>query len=62
MVAAVNLGVNDFLVKPVSTKALLARLVSLIANPRRMVRIGVYYGPEPRRLSNLKPESEVAWV
>jgi hypothetical protein len=41
---------------------LLARLVSLIANPRRMVRIGDYYGPEPRRLSNLKPESEVAWV
>ena len=62
VVAAVNLGVNDFLVKPVSTKALLARLVSLIANPRRMVRIGDYYGPEPRRLSNLKPESEVAWV
>jgi two-component system, chemotaxis family, chemotaxis protein CheY len=61
VIAAVNLGVNDFLVKPVSTKALLARLVSLIANPRRMVRIGDYYGPEPRRLSNLKPESDRAW-
>jgi two-component system, chemotaxis family, chemotaxis protein CheY len=60
--AAVNLGVNDFLVKPVSTKALLGRLISLIANPRRMVRIGDYYGPEPRQLSSLKPETEVAWV
>jgi two-component system, chemotaxis family, chemotaxis protein CheY len=62
VVAAVNLGVNDFLVNPVSTKALLGRLISLIANPRRMVRIGDYYGPEPRQLSSLKPETEVAWV
>jgi two-component system, chemotaxis family, chemotaxis protein CheY len=62
VIAAVNLGVNEFLVKPVSTKALLARLVSLIANPRPMVRIGDYYGPEPRQLSSLKPETDVAWV
>jgi two-component system, chemotaxis family, chemotaxis protein CheY len=62
VVAAVSLGVNDFLVKPVSTKALLGRLVSLIANPRRMVRIGDYYGPEPRQLSSLKPPTDVAWV
>jgi two-component system chemotaxis response regulator CheY len=62
VVAAVNLGVNEFLVKPVSTKALLGRLVSLIANPRPMVRIGDYYGPEPRELSSLKPETDVVWV
>jgi len=62
VVAAVSLGVNDFLVKPVSTKALLERLVSLIANPRQMVRIGDYYGPEPRQLSSLKPPTDVAWV
>jgi two-component system chemotaxis response regulator CheY len=62
VVEAVKLGVNDFLVKPVSTKALLARLVSLIANPPRMVRIGDYYGPEPRRLSTFKPEADVGWV
>ncbi len=57
VVAAVSLGVNDFLVKPVSTKALLGRLVSLIANPRRMVRIGDYYGPEPRRLLEHQAEN-----
>jgi CheY-like chemotaxis protein len=62
VVEAVNLGVNDFLLKPVSTKALLGRLVSLIAKPRRMVRKGSYYGPEPRRLSSYKPESEAAWA
>lgn len=62
VIAAMNLGVNDFMVKPVSTKALLGRLVSLIANPRRMVRIGDYYGPEPRRLSAFMPETDMAWV
>jgi two-component system chemotaxis response regulator CheY len=58
VVEAVNLGVNEFLLKPVSTTALLARFVSLIARPRRMVRKGSYYGPEPRRLSTYKPEND----
>ena len=62
VVEAVNLGVNDFLLKPVSTKALLGRLVSLVASPRRMVRKGDYYGREPRRLATVKPESEFVWV
>lgn len=58
VVEAVNLGVNDFLLKPVSTKALLARFVALIANPRRMVKKGDYYGPEPRQISSYKLESD----
>jgi two-component system, chemotaxis family, chemotaxis protein CheY len=62
VVAAVSLGVNDFLVKPVSTQALLGRLVFLIANPHGMVRIGDYYGPEQRRLSSIQPATDVAWV
>lgn len=62
VVEAVNLGVNDFLLKPVSTKALLGRLVSLIAQPRPMVKKGDYYGPEPRQLSSFKPATEFALV
>jgi len=58
VVEAVNLGVNDFLLKPVSTKALLARFVSLVAKPRRMVKNGDYYGPEPRHISSYKPEAD----
>ena len=58
VVEAVRLGVNEFLLKPVSSKALLARLVSILARPRRMVRKGGYYVPEPRRLSSYKPESD----
>jgi len=62
VIEAVNLGVNDFLLKPVSTKALLGRLVSLISQPRRMVKSGDYYGPEPRQLSSFKPATEFALV
>lgn len=46
----VQLGVHEFLKKPVSGKALLDRTVSILSNPRPMVQIGDYYGPEPRRL------------
>ncbi len=59
---AVKLGVNDFLLKPVSTTALMGRLVSLIADPRKIVKQGDYYRPEPRQLSSYKPEAETAWV
>jgi two-component system, chemotaxis family, chemotaxis protein CheY len=55
---AVRLGVNEFLLKPVSSMALLTRLVSVLANPRQMVRKGNYYGPEPRKLASYKPESD----
>ena len=43
-----RLGVNEFLVKPVSGKALFDRMMTIMTNPRPMVKIGDYYGPEPR--------------
>jgi two-component system, chemotaxis family, chemotaxis protein CheY len=58
VVEAVNLGVNEFLLKPVSSKALLARLVSVLVKPRRMVRKGGLYVPEPRQMSTYKPECD----
>lgn len=48
---AMRLGVNEYLCKPVSAKALHDRIVSVFANPRPMVRIGDYYGPAPRKES-----------
>lgn len=48
---AVKLGVNEFLIKPVSSKALRDRLIAVLANPRPMVRNGDYYGPMPRKLT-----------
>ena len=46
---AQRLGINEFLKKPVSGKALLDRMVAILANPRPMVRLDDYYGPQPRR-------------
>ena len=47
---ATRLGVHEFLKKPVSGKALLDRMVTILTRPRPMVRLGEYYGPEPRKL------------
>ena len=50
VIEASRLGVNEFLKKPVSGKALLDRIVAILKHPRAMVRLGDYYGPEPRKL------------
>jgi two-component system chemotaxis response regulator CheY len=48
---ALRLGAHEHLVKPTSPKALRDRLISVVANPRPMVRIGEYYVPQPRRVT-----------
>jgi CheY-like chemotaxis protein len=55
---AIRLGVNEYLLKPVSTNALLARIVSILTKPRPMVKKGDYYGPMPRKLNTYKPDTE----
>jgi two-component system, chemotaxis family, chemotaxis protein CheY len=57
VVEAVRLGVNEYLVKPVSAKALYDRLVSIVMEPRPAVQQGDYYGPEPRKLATETVES-----
>lgn len=42
-------GANEFLAKPVSVKAVLARLNSVIEHPRPFVRTTSYFGPCRRR-------------
>lgn len=56
---AVRAGVNEFLCKPVSAKALYERILSIRAKPRPMIRKGDYYGPEPRKMASA-PKSAVA--
>ncbi len=46
---AAKLGVNEFLCKPVSAKALHDRMLSILLKPRQNVQLGNYYGPAPRR-------------
>jgi len=50
---AIAVGVNEFLLKPVSSKALLERMVAVLFNPRPMIRKRDYYGPELRTASQL---------
>jgi two-component system chemotaxis response regulator CheY len=50
VIEAAHIGVNEMLRKPVSGKALLDRIVAILAKPRPMVHLGDYYGPEPRNL------------
>ena len=44
---ALRTGVNEYLVKPTSPKALRDRLTSIVAKPRQMMKVGEYYVPEP---------------
>ena len=55
---AIAVGVNEFLLKPVSSKGLLERLVSVLFNPRPIVRKRGYYGPQPRTAGQLLGRSE----
>lgn len=45
-------GVNEFLAKPVSVKAVFTRLVAVIEHPRSFVRTENYFGPCRRRRGN----------
>ncbi len=47
-------GVNEFLAKPISAKALYMRFASIIDNPRAFIRTKTYFGPDRRR-QNLGP-------
>lgn len=44
-------GINEFMVKPITGKALAARLETLIHRPRPFARTSTYYGPDRRRKS-----------
>ena len=54
VVEARDAGVNEFLVKPVSAKAIYTRIASLIRNPRPFIRTKTYFGP-CRRRKNMGP-------
>jgi two-component system, chemotaxis family, chemotaxis protein CheY len=62
VIQAQRLGVNEFLVKPVSAQAILDRIVGIFMRPRPMVHLPNYYGPAPRGLlaQYLKGEPDLA--
>ena len=48
VIEAERLGVNEFLIKPVSANALLGRIAAVIIAPRPMVQVDGCYRPTPR--------------
>ncbi|MEK9753213.1 MAG: response regulator [Rhodospirillaceae bacterium] len=42
-------GINEFVVKPLSAKALFGRIVNVIEHPRQFVRTDTFFGPDRRR-------------
>ncbi len=57
---AVRRGIHEYLLKPVSSRALCARILSIIDNPRPTVRKGSSYGPEPRNPHTKRPQFDSA--
>lgn len=49
---AMQMGVNEMLVKPFSAKSLLQRLDLVVNHPRPFMQVGNYFGPMPRPARN----------
>ena len=49
IVEARDAGINEFLAKPISPKALYQRLAMIIDNPRPFIKTETYMGPDRRR-------------
>ena len=50
VIQARDAGVNEFVVKPLTARALLGRLDSVIMRPRPFIRCRNYFGPDRRRI------------
>lgn len=48
-----DLGVNEFLTKPYSTKAVAAKIMSIIDQQRQFIYNGDYFGPDRRRQDSM---------
>jgi DNA-binding response OmpR family regulator len=51
VIEAARIGTHEYLLKPVSTKALSDRVVGILCQPRPTIQSGEYYGPKPRRVA-----------
>jgi CheY-like chemotaxis protein len=47
--AARDVGVTEFLAKPITAQSLYARIAQIVENPRAFVRCASYFGPDRRR-------------
>lgn len=52
VIQARDSGVNEFVVKPLTARALLSRIDSVIMRPRPFIRCKTYFGPDRRRIDD----------
>ncbi|EGF89565.1 chemotaxis protein cheY [Asticcacaulis biprosthecium C19] len=52
VIRARDSGVNEFVVKPLTARALLGRIDSVIMRPRPFIRCKTYFGPDRRRIDD----------
>lgn len=52
VIQARDVGVTEFLCKPISARALYDRIYSIVMNPRPFIRTKNYFGPDRRRYKN----------
>lgn len=50
---ALDTGITEYLTKPISARLLYVRIVSVIENKRRFIRVGGFVGPDRRRRQSL---------
>src|SRR5471030_805851 len=52
VILARDVGVTEFLAKPISAKGLYDRVVNVVVNPRPFIKTNTYFGPDRRRNVN----------
>jgi two-component system, chemotaxis family, chemotaxis protein CheY len=52
VMAARDAGITEFMVKPISAKALYQRILNVVASPRPFIKTKSYFGPDRRRNVN----------
>jgi YesN/AraC family two-component response regulator len=62
VVEAMQCGIHEFLLKPVSSKSLSDRLSAVLNDSRKLVRKGEYYGPEPRKPRPINPDDSLVML
>jgi DNA-binding response OmpR family regulator len=50
VVEAARVGAHEYLLKPVSTRALHERIITILTVPRPFITLDGYYGPAPRKM------------
>ena len=58
VILARNSGVSEYVAKPFNAKSLILRIREVIERPRPFVDVGIYFGPDRRRRTEVMSEGE----